>query len=72
LHGPHVSNFIEIYDHLKKLEITRQINSSNELSLLLVEEFKKDKPKNQEIASKIENYGENILNNVIAELKKYI
>ena len=63
---------LEIYEYLKKLEITKQINNSNELSLLLVEEFKEDKPKNQEIASKIENYGQNILNNVIAELKKYI
>ena len=72
LHGPHVSNFVEIYDYLKKLEITKQINNSNELSLLLVEEFKEDKPKNQEITAKIENYGQNILNNVITELKKYI
>ena len=72
LHGPHVSNFVEIYDYLKKLEITKQINNSNELSLLLVEEFKEDKPKNQEISAKIENYGQNILNNVITELKKYI
>ena len=72
LHGPHVSNFVEIYDYLKKLEITKQINNSNELSLLLVEEFKEDKPKNQEIAAKIENCGQKILNNVITELKKYI
>ena len=72
LHGPYISNFIEIYDYLKKLNITKEINSSDELSLFLVEEFKQNKPKNHEIAEKIENYGENILNNVIAELKKYI
>ena len=72
LHGPYVSNFVEIYDYLKKLDMTKEINNSNELSLLLVEEFKQNKPKNQEISAKIENYGENILNNVIIELKKYI
>jgi len=71
-HGPYVSNFVETYDYLKKLGITKKINNTEELSLSLVEELKEDKPKNQEIADKIENYGENILNNVIIELKKYI
>ena len=71
-HGPNVSNFVEIYEYLKALDVTKEINSSDELSLSLVEEFKKDKPKNHEIAAKIENYGQHILNNVIIELKKYI
>ena len=72
LHGPYVSNFAETYDYLKKLGITKVINNSDELSLSLVEELKKDEPRNQEISTKIENYGQNILNNVIMELKKYI
>ena len=72
LHGPYVSNFAETYEYLRKLGIAKKINNSNELSLSLVEEFKEDKAKNQEIAAKIENYGQNILNNVIMELKKYI
>jgi len=72
LHGPYVSNFVEIYDYLKKLEVTKQVKSSEDLSLSLVEEFKLDKPKNQQIIEKIENYGQNILNNVIMEIKKYI
>jgi len=71
-HGPYISNFAETYEFFKKLNITTEINNSNELSISLVEEFKEDKPKNQFIAEKIENYGENILNNVIVELKKYI
>ena len=72
LHGPYVSNFAETYNYLKKLGITEEVNNSNELSLSLIEELQKDKPKNHEIALKIENYGQNILNNVIMELKKYI
>ena len=72
LHGPYVSNFAETYDYLKKLGITKEVNDSNKLSLSLIEELQKDKPKNHEIALKIENYGQNILNNVIMELKKYI
>ena len=71
-HGPNVSNFLEIYDYLKTLGVTKKINNFDELSLSLVEEFKKDVPKNQEIANKIEKYGQNIFNNVIIELKKYI
>ena len=72
LHGPYVSNFAETYNYLKKLGITKEVNDSNKLSLSLIEELQKDKPKNHEITLKIENYGQNILNNVIMELKKYI
>ena len=71
-HGPNVSNFVEIYEYLKTLGITKEINSSDELSLSLVEEFKEDKAKNHQIGAKIENYGKNVFNNVIIELKKYI
>ena len=68
LHGPFISNFKEIYEYLKNLGITKKINNSDELSVSLVEEFKADRAKNQEIAAKIENYGQNVLNNVTLEL----
>ena len=71
-HGPYVSNFTETYDYLSKLGAAKKINNSEELSLSLVEELKDDKAKNPKIAEKIDNYGENILNNVTMELKKYI
>ena len=71
-HGPNVSNFVEIYEYLKTLGIAKEVKNYEELSLSIVEEFKEDKAKNDMIASKIENYGQNILNNVIVELKKYI
>ena len=71
-HGPNVSNFIEIYDYLKKLGVAKKINKHEELSLSLVEEFNKNEDKNDKIAEIIENYGQNIFNNVIIELKKYI
>ncbi len=71
-HGPNISNFIEIYKYLETLGITKVVNNSEELSLSIVEEFKQDKPKNDEIATKVQNYGQNIFNNVILELKKYI
>ena len=71
-HGPNVTNFTEIYGYLKTLGVTNEVKNSDELSLSLVEEFKEDKAKNDEITEKIENYGQNIFNNVIIELKKYI
>jgi len=71
-HGPYVSNFAEIYKYLNELGISKEVNNSNELSLSLVEEFKDNKPKNPEITEKIETYGQNILNNVTQEIKKYI
>ena len=72
LHGPYVSNFEETYNYLRTLEITKLVKNSNELSISLIEEFNNDKPKNLDVGEKIENYGQNILNSVIMELKKYI
>jgi len=72
LHGPHVSNFTEIYKYFGELGIAKEVKNIDELSLSLVEEFKEDKPKNPEIIEKIETYGQNILNNVTMEIKKYI
>ena len=71
-HGPHVSNFTEIYKYFGELGIAKEVKNIDELSLSLVEEFKEDKPKNPEIIEKIETYGQNILNNVTMEIKKYI
>ena len=71
-HGPNVSNFMEIYRYLRSLGVSKEINSSDELSLSLVEELQKNEAKNDEIAGKIQNYGHSIFNNVILELKKYI
>ena len=39
---------------------------------IVEQKLKDDKEKNPEIAEKIDNYGQNILNNVTMELKKYI
>ena len=72
LHGPNVSNFTEIYYYFKTLGIAQEVKNSDELYLSLVELFIRNKQKNTENIKKIENYGQNIFNNVIMELKKYI
>ena len=71
-HGPNVSNFVEIYEYLRTLGVTKQVNNSNELTVSLIEEFEKNKGEKSNIKEEIHNYGQNILNNVIEELKKYI
>ena len=71
-HGPNVSNFVDAYKYLKTLGVTKEIKNFGELTLCLNEEFKEDKGKNGKIAAKIENYGQNIFNNVTAEIRKYI
>ena len=71
-HGPYIINFFEIYEYLKTLGITKEVNNANELGLSVVEEFKDNKTKKHEIVKIIDNYGQNIFNNVIMEIKKYI
>ena len=71
-HGPNISNFTEIYGYLKSIGITNQVHSPEELNQSLVDEFKENKSNNDQVVKKIENYGLNILNNVIKEIKIYI
>ena len=71
-HGPNVSNFTEIYEYLKSLGVADQVSSPEELNQSLVKEFKEDKANNNQVIEKIDNYGLNILNNVIKEIKIYI
>ena len=71
-HGPYIRNFNEVYEYLKSLNITKEINNFEELSQLLVEELKNDKEKNDQIIQKIENHGLNIFNSVLKEIKIYI
>ncbi len=71
-HGPNISNFAEIYKYLNELGATRSVANAEELGQSVVEEFKRDKVMSPQIMEKIEKYGQNIFNNVIMELKKYI
>jgi len=71
-HGPNVSNFSEIYTHLKGLKIATLINNSLELSQHIEEDLNSEKTNNDEIVQKIEQYGINTFNNVLQEIKIYI
>jgi 3-deoxy-D-manno-octulosonic-acid transferase len=71
-HGPNVDNFTEIYQYLNSLSISTQIETIDELSQCINREFKTPKSNNNEIIKKINNHGNDILNKVIKDLKKYI
>ena len=71
-HGPYVSNFVETYEYLEKLGVSKKINNFEELSASITEELKVEKPKNYDAGKKIDNYGQDIMNNIIMELKKHI
>ena len=71
-HGRNVSNFSEIYSYLKSMNITTEINNSDELYNCLLDEFKYKKNVDKSIIEKIEKYGEEIHNSVFGDLKEYI
>ena len=72
LHGPHISNFVEIYKYLNTLGVTKQILNAEEIGIEVINEFQKNIKKNDTISNKIENYGQSILNNITKEIEKYI
>ena len=61
------SNGLKDYMDINSVEKTN-LNKND----LIIQDYKKDKAKDHEVREKIQIYGENILNNVIMELKKYI
>ena len=71
-HGAHVSNFSEIYEYLESLGVAQQVNTPDQLTRILIEKFYKDKLTDSQVLEKINNYGFEILNKVIKEIKIYI
>ena len=71
-HGVYVSNFSEIYKYLESLGVTQQVNTPGQLTKDLTEEFFSNKLTNSQVLEKIDNYGFEILNKVIKEIKIYI
>ena len=71
-HGPFIQNFQEIYGYLNNLLISKKINNTNDLYNYLLEDLKSKKSQDQEIAKKIDFYGQEILDNVLSDIKDYI
>jgi 3-deoxy-D-manno-octulosonic-acid transferase len=69
-HGPHIQNFLEIYDFLKKENIAFQINSEEELVYKLNEKL--NNYQNNNMKEKIIKKGNEILLSTIKKLDQYI
>jgi len=73
LHGPHVWNFSEIYNLLKKNRVSSKIMNSNQLTYEVDKMLnKKNKNKNTNLKLKIKNLGNRILNSTLNEINVYI
>ena len=71
IHGPHVENFVEVYDFLKKQGISTKINSSMSLEKLVIK-FDRKKNYSKQIIKKLSYTGNQILLNNEKEISKYI
>ena len=71
LHGPYISNFREVYDLLKKYQISYQIiNKLN--ALRIIHKFFNKKQKKNSNLLRLNSIGKNILDKNYNEIKKYI
>ena len=71
-HGPYVYNFQEIYQFLNKINITKQVNNTEELTKHIIQDFKTVKNINTNNVEKINAFGKDILNKTMKELIKLI
>ncbi len=71
-HGPFVYNFQELYDLLNKLKISELIENENQLSEKLISDFKNSNEKVISSVQTLNKLGDEILNQYIKEIKKYI
>ena len=68
LHGPNISNFNEIYNHLKKMSISSQINNKK-MMINKLEKFFRSKKNFKKIQAKLRYTGLKILNSTYKEIK---
>ena len=72
-HGPHVSNFQEIYDYLNNEKIAEKIeNNPDVLAKKLIENFKFESDRNREKIDKLINYSNEIFINTVKEYQAFI
>ena len=70
LHGPHIENFKEVYEMLKKLKITTRINSIKNMKLVVRQKI--NFLQRNTVNKKLKYFGEKILNKNLYEIKKFI
>ena len=71
-HGPYIYNFQDVYNQLKMMNISIQVNNEDELFKFICEDFDKLKNKNDKSINLLNELGENILNKNIFEINKVL
>ena len=71
-HGPYVRNFYEIYEILMKNNISKQINSEEELSKNLIEDLSQSHEQKKMIKSPLNDLGQKTLLNTIKTIEKFL
>ena len=71
LHGPHIQNFEEVYNLLKKNNLSLKFNNTNQLVKLVKKSFKIKSNSSTKIL-KLKKMGSNILNETFNEITKYL
>ena len=71
-HGPYVSNFFEIYEILKKNNISKEIKNYSELSKNLLLDLKNSKKKENNYSYLIQSLGREILINTSKSIESFL
>ena len=71
-HGPFVYNFNEVYEYLKKNNMSFQIKDELDLTKKIISDLKEPKIKNLKNIEKIHTFGQEILKNTVSEINNYI
>jgi 3-deoxy-D-manno-octulosonic-acid transferase len=71
-HGPHVNNFKEIYSYLASFNISKKINTINNLKRFLLKDLSSKEKESKKLKKQINSIGQSILKNIYLEIKKFI
>ena len=71
-HGPYVYNFQEVYNYLKSLGVTKEVNNEKELAEKVITNFKGPVSINQEQVDLLNDYGKKILKQTVMALDVYL
>ena len=71
-HGPHVNNFKEVYSYLASHNVSKQINTANNLKKFLLKDLSAKEKRSKKLKKRINFMGQSVLKNIYLEIKKFI
>ena len=71
-HGPYIYNFEEVYNILKKNNISKEVKDNNQLSDCLIIDLKDINKKNDIISNSINDLGKRIFNNTMLVVNNFL